>query len=104
MRARLCVLQSINQPSLTNTHPSIYARAPCTAQRAKLKASTYGQDITGQSAECKVEPSVIAAIYRDIVIPLTKDVEVLYLFERVGRKPPTPLPAQRYRLRLEDKI
>lgn len=47
---------------------------------------------------------MIAAIYRDIVIPLTKDVEVLYLFERVGRAPPHPLPSQRYRLRLEDKI
>lgn len=74
-------------------------------ERAKLKASTYGQDITGQTAAFKVEPAVIAAIYRDIVIPLTKDVEVLYLFERVGRQPPTPLPPQRYRLQLEeDKI
>ncbi len=51
-----------------------------------------------------MEPAVIAAIYRDIVIPLTKDVEVLYLFERVGRAPPTPLPSQRYRLRLEEEI
>lgn len=73
-------------------------------QRAKLKASTYGQDITGQTAAYKVEPSVIAAIYRDIIIPLTKDVEVLYLFERVGRAPPYPLPSQRYRLRLEETI
>jgi len=73
--------------------------------RAKLKASTYGQDIMGETEACKVEPDVIAAIYRDVIIPLTKDVEVLYLFERVGRKPPAPLPgpASHYRLRVGEK-
>jgi len=82
---------------LTNT--AVEARV---LERAKLKASTYGQDITGETEECKVEPDVIAAIYRDIIIPLTKDVEVLYLFERVGRPVPFPLPApaEEYRLRI----
>jgi len=75
-------------------------------ERAKLKASTYGQDITGETEECKVEPEVIAAIYRDVIIPLTKDVEVLYLFERVGREVPFPLPApaEEYRLRVGGRI
>ena len=67
-------------------------------ERAKLKASTYGQDLMGESTEYKVEPDVIAAIYRDIIIPLTKDVEVLYLFERVGRTPLPKLPATTYHL------
>lgn len=66
--------------------PVLYSISVC--QRAELKASTYGQDIGGETTACKVEPRVIAAIYRDMIIPLTKDVEVLYLFERVGRKPP----------------
>ena len=68
-------------------------------QRAELKASTYGQDIGGQTELYKVEPRVISAIYRDFIIPLTKDVEVMYLFERVGVKPPV-LPSQQYTLKL----
>jgi chorismate mutase len=36
----------------------------------------------------KVDPRVIEAIYRDILIPLTKDVEVAYLFRRCGKEPP----------------
>jgi hypothetical protein len=36
----------------------------------------------------KVDPAVIESIYRDIIIPLTKDVEVAYLFRRCGREPP----------------
>lgn len=36
----------------------------------------------------KVDPDVIEAVYRDIIIPMTKDVEVAYLFKRCGRDPP----------------
>lgn len=36
----------------------------------------------------KVDPRVIEAIYRDILIPLTKDIEVAYLFRRCGKEPP----------------
>ena len=59
-------------------------------RRAFAKASTYGQDITGQTQSFKVDPMLIADIYRDTIIPLTKDVEVRYLFQRVGLKPPPP--------------
>lgn len=71
-------------------------------RRALLKASTYGQDIvstfnsssleTNQNSATgyKIEPMLIADIYRDMVIPLTKDVEVRYLFHRVGCVPPPP--------------
>lgn len=76
-------------------------------QRAFMKASTYGSDIdlpvsspgdgekSGGGGEggvgaakgernFKVEPQTIVNIYRDTVIPLTKDVEILYLFQRTG--------------------
>jgi chorismate mutase len=36
----------------------------------------------------KVQPSIVESVYRDIIIPLTKDVEVAYLFRRCGKDPP----------------
>lgn len=60
-------------------------------RRAFVKASTYGQDITAGTTEgYKVDPMLIADIYRDMIIPLTKDVEIRYLFHRVGLIPPMP--------------
>lgn len=59
-------------------------------RRAFVKASRYGQDITGDTPGYKVEPQLIADIYRDMIIPLTKDVEVRYLYHRVGCTPPSP--------------
>lgn len=59
-------------------------------RRSFVKASTYGQDITGITEGYKVDPMLIADIYRDMIIPLTKDVEVRYLYHRVGYEPPHP--------------
>ncbi len=65
-------------------------------RRAYAKTSTYGQDIgvAGPSVEntgYKVEPKLIADIYRDMIIPLTKDVEVRYLYNRAdGSQAPSP--------------
>ena len=54
-------------------------------RRAYKKASTYGQDIGGnRGGEKLIEPSLIADIYRDMIIPLTKDVEIRYLYHRIG--------------------
>lgn len=70
-------------------------------QRAFMKASTYGSDIndvpsggddgakggagdTKGERNFKVNPQCIVDIYREMVIPLTKDVEILYLFQRTG--------------------
>lgn len=64
-------------------------------QRAFMKASTYGSDINdlpivgsthgpSDKRNFKVDPQSIVDIYRDLVIPLTKDVEVMYLFQRTG--------------------
>jgi chorismate mutase len=59
-------------------------------ERAYTKASTYAQEITsegavsGDDSNFKVKPAAISAIYRDFIIPLTKDVEIQYLFQRTG--------------------
>ena len=53
--------------------------------RARLKAVAFGQDaFSDADAGFKVDPGVIAKLYRDMVIPMTKQVQVRYLFERVG--------------------
>lgn len=71
-------------------------------RRAFVKASTYGQDIVSTNPASpppvpdtsrtayKIDPMLIADIYRDMIIPLTKDVEVRYLYHRVGIPPPPP--------------
>lgn len=63
-------------------------------ERVKLKASTYGQDIADASAalpsptqsqqHLKVDPQLISDLYRDFVMPLTKEVQVAYLLQRVA--------------------
>lgn len=60
-------------------------------ERVRLKAATFGQDIgTGGSSSSgdgaphyKVAPDALAAIYNDVVMPLTKDVQVAYLLRRL---------------------
>ncbi|KAE9016301.1 hypothetical protein PR003_g14032 [Phytophthora rubi] len=58
-------------------------------ERVKLKASTYGQDPNAPTAasddkDWKVNPQLISDLYRDFVMPLTKDVQVQYLLQRVA--------------------
>lgn len=55
-----------------------------------MKASHYGRDITDTSECSKIDPMLIADIYRDMIIPLTKDVEVRYIYRRLGVSPPPP--------------
>lgn len=52
--------------------------------RVERKAHNYGSDTTNEGAReaYKVEPSVISQLYRDFIIPLTKDVEVRYILHR----------------------
>mmetsp|Transcript_7940 Transcript_7940/g.8689 ORF Transcript_7940/g.8689 Transcript_7940/m.8689 type:complete len:381 (-) Transcript_7940:49-1191(-) len=59
-------------------------------RRAFVKASHYGRDITGHFDGSKIDPMLIVDIYRDMVIPLTKDVEIRYIFLRAGQRPPAP--------------
>jgi chorismate mutase len=59
-------------------------------RRVERKAATYGQEIDadGPTQAYKIPPRLIADIYRDWIIPLTKGVEVAYLLER--RHAPVP--------------
>lgn len=61
-------------------------------ERVKLKAATFGQDLStaaggAQGGEegrnYKVRPEVVAQMYDEWVMPLTKEVEVEYLLERL---------------------
>jgi hypothetical protein len=47
-------------------------------QRVFKKASTYGQELGVSETEkkYKIEPSRVEELYREYVIPLTKEVEV----------------------------
>jgi chorismate mutase len=51
--------------------------------RVEIKASTYGQDPLSKIKEYKIRPDVIRDIYYNWVIPLTKEVEIKYLMERL---------------------
>lgn len=65
-------------------------------RRLKKKALLYGQEIDDSSMDeygdggqvllqSRISPSVVASIYEQFVIPLTKQVEVLYLLERLDQ-------------------
>ena len=60
--------------------------------RVRRKAAMLGQDYTAEEpvqAACesqqtfKVDPDTVAELFQDWVMPLTKDVEVLYLLRRL---------------------
>ncbi|KAF2121100.1 chorismate mutase [Lophiotrema nucula] len=53
-------------------------------ERLRLKAKTYGTDPdSGGDALSKVNADAVVAMYKDWVIPLTKEVEVEYLMQRL---------------------
>lgn len=52
-------------------------------ERLRLKAKTYGTDPDGANGENKVDVEAVVAMYKDFVIPLTKEVEVDYLLQRL---------------------
>lgn len=56
-------------------------------KRVENKARNYGSGgvmDAGPRDEFKVDPVVISNLYRDFIIPLTKDVEVDYILQRYG--------------------
>eukprot|EP00929_Paragymnodinium_shiwhaense_P095582 TRINITY_DN5678_c0_g1_i2.p1 TRINITY_DN5678_c0_g1~~TRINITY_DN5678_c0_g1_i2.p1 ORF type:complete len:330 (+),score=53.88 TRINITY_DN5678_c0_g1_i2:139-990(+) len=56
-------------------------------QRVEKKASTYGQHLDGtDKIDSKVDAKVIRDMYRDIVMPLTKEVQVEYLLQRTAHE------------------
>ena len=64
---------------------SIIAAAAASAVVAAIEAMG---DENNNKNKNKVCPATVESIYRDIIIPLTKDIEVAYLFRRCGREPP----------------
>ncbi|KAF2459161.1 chorismate mutase [Lineolata rhizophorae] len=53
-------------------------------ERLRLKARTYGKDPeAGEEDPGKINVEAVVAMYKDYVIPLTKEVEVEYLMRRL---------------------
>ena len=90
-RARLKAATYGTEPLLADLPPikgekeetSMVAAAAASAVVAAIEA--MGDD---SKTEKKVCPAVVESVYRDIIIPLTKDIEVAYLFRRCGKEPP----------------
>jgi chorismate mutase len=69
---------------------SVVAAAAASAVVAALEA--LGDE---KYKKGKVDPSVIESVYKKIIIPMTKDIEVAYLFRRCGREPPAEYSPER---------
>jgi len=81
-------LSTIALPDLEcNDTASIVAAAAASAAAAAVEALVRN-DVSNSSSKTKVNPTCIETIYRDFIIPLTKDIEVAYLFLRCGKQPP----------------
>ncbi len=53
-------------------------------ERLRVKAKTYGTDPTiGADGPVKINVEAVVKMYEDFVIPLTKEVEVEYLMQRL---------------------
>jgi chorismate mutase len=55
-------------------------------ERLRLKAKTYGTDPSSDAIEggVKIDVEAVVEMYKSVVIPLTKVVEVEYLMQRLG--------------------
>ncbi|XP_022933948.1 chorismate mutase 1, chloroplastic-like [Cucurbita moschata] len=58
-------------------------------RRVEMKATVYGQEVTTDApkaesrATYKIKPSLVADLYGDWIMPLTKEVQVQYLLRRL---------------------
>jgi len=102
-RARLKAATYGTEPLLADLPPlygeekttsSIVAAAAASAVVAALEAMAEVTE-EGSAFTNKVCPATVEEIYRDLIIPLTKDVEVAYLFRRCGREPPSEFAPDR---------
>jgi chorismate mutase len=92
-RARLKAATYGTEPLLSELPPiegsdatsTLVATAAASAVVAALSALNV---VESSHRDSKVDPSVIEQVYRDIIIPMTKDIEVAYLFLRCGKEPP----------------
>ena len=95
-RARLKAATYGREPLLSQMPPiegvsdhksEIVAAAAASAVVAAVEALND----EGEMRKGKVDPKTVEEIYRDFIIPLTKDIEVAYLYRRCGRDPPRNL-------------
>lgn len=93
-RARIKAATYGTEPLFTDALPfgghseaSSAAAAVATAAASAVVAAIEALD-DGRENLGKVDPAAIESIYRDIIIPLTKDIEVAYLFRRCRKEPP----------------
>lgn len=95
-RARLKAATYGREPLLSNLPPiergvkggDVTAVVAAAAAAAVVAAVEAMGDDEKHKHMGKVDPAIIESVYRDIIIPLTKDIEVSYLFRRCGREPP----------------
>ncbi|CAK7565645.1 MAG: chorismate mutase aro7 [Sporothrix epigloea] len=65
-------------------------------QRMRRKVETFGQEVSAdgvtaaKEATNKLNVDAVVELYEKFVIPVTKDVEVEYLMQRLQTPPPTP--------------
>ncbi|KAK1304043.1 hypothetical protein QJS10_CPB11g02092 [Acorus calamus] len=57
-------------------------------ERVEMKARTFGQELNGNGDQdgspiYKIKPSLVADLYGDWIMPLTKQVQVEYLLRRL---------------------
>ena len=68
------------------TYPSVEESIK---KRVEMKARTYGQvvpanvDKDGHDPVYKINPSLVADLYGDWIMPLTKEIQVEYLLRRL---------------------
>lgn len=68
------------------TYPSV---EEAIKNRVEMKAKTYGQEMPVNIEEdvadpvYKIKPSLVAVLYGDWIMPLTKEVQVQYLLRRL---------------------
>ena len=71
------------------------------AAMAVVAACEAVQTQTEEKLKGKVDPAIIESIYRELIIPMTKDIEVAYLFWRCGREPPEEYASDRMSVDVE---
>jgi chorismate mutase len=99
-RARLKAATYGSEPLLAELPPiegtdatsTLVATAAASAVVAALSAlnlvNSNDNESSASHRSSKIDPSVIEHVYRTIIIPMTKDIEVAYLFYRCGKIPP----------------
>ena len=81
-----CDLQDRDRLMELLTYPAVEESIK---RRVETKAKTYGQEVTANVEEdgadpiYKIKPSIVADLYGDWIMPLTKEVQVEYLLRRL---------------------